>query len=142
MSYAAVERMLTSEVKREVSEDELASWGLRPFEMPEHELAEQDALHMLGGNWLSRRYTKRPEVEIDRDALRGRLSEVLVSSGWTAGALPNHDYVMSKIYETGGDDMYYTHPPFSADDEILQYNLAIHVSEKADVIVLYYELVR
>ncbi len=134
--------LFASAMTQEVSEAELASWGLRPFEIREYELAEQDALHGLGGNWLSRRYVKTPDVDIDRAVLRRRLSEALVSSGWATAELPKQKYVLSKMYETSGDDLCYTHPPFTADDNVLSYNLAIHVSESAGIVVLYYELVR
>ena len=128
----------------EVSEAKLVSLGLRPFEIPEYELAEQEALHMPGGNWLSRRYVKTADVEVDRAALRRRLSEALVSSGWAKAELPKKlkEYFPIKMYETSGDDLYYTHPPFTADDNVIKYHMAIHVSENADIVALYYDLLR
>ncbi len=59
--------------------------------------------------------------------------------GWKRADLPERKYVLSAIYETAKDDLRFTRGPFTSNDDVLRYNVTIHISDDASVLVLYCE---
>ena len=111
-----------------------------PYELPEYEMDQRDVVSGLGGRWMTIRYTLKSGRTADRDEIRNRAVEALEKAGWKKGTLPSLNYVLSKIFETASDDLYYTHPAHADDPPHWFYNQAVHVSRDAKVVVCYYQV--
>ncbi len=69
---------------------------------------------------------------------RFRLS--MTADGWALGSAPKRKYVLSKIFETGNDDLYFSRGPRGEEPKDWFFNMAIHVSQDARVVCVYCEV--
>ncbi len=96
----------------------------------------------MGGRWISERLRLRPGKETARDVIRMRVREGLEQKGWVRKP-PNSrvPYVLSKIWDTAPDDLYYSHARLEGDPENWSYAQAVHVSADGREVHLYREVV-
>lgn len=109
------------------------------YQLPEYETSEHDIMHGPGGRWLTIRKTLKEGIKVDPGEIRDRISKALEDAGWEAKRLPTQKYVLSKIFETSPEDLYYSHDAFPGDPPQWFYNQAIHIGADGEVIVLYCE---
>ena len=112
----------------------------QPYALDEYTLVEHDFLPGLGGRWLTVRYRLKVGYFVDRSAIRLRIVVALAQDGWSPAPPPGRDYVLTKIFETAENDLYFSHPARQGDREHVFYNQAVHVSQDASVLVGYYEV--
>ena len=110
------------------------------YELPEYSLQGKDIVYGLGGRWITLRYVLKPEATCTPAEIRNRIKTALEREGWQQKPLPNRKYVLSKIYETASNDLYYTHGAFEGDPNHWFYNQAVHVSDDGRTVVCYYEV--
>ena len=113
-----------------------------PYSLEEYEYAQQDSgfdvVYGLGGRWITARYLLREGHHITREEMVQRITQSLEFYGWKQEDLPDRKYVLSKIYETAKDDLYFTRGKFSSEG-VVHYSITIHISDDAGVLVLYCE---
>ncbi len=110
------------------------------YELPKYAIQEKDVVYGLGGRWITIRYVLKPDASSNPTEVRDRIKTALEQDGWLQKPLPARKYVLSKIYETSPNDLYYAHGPFKDDPQHWFYNQAVHISDEGKVLVCYYEV--
>jgi hypothetical protein len=107
----------------------------------DYERAEQDVMSGLGGRWISVRYEAKEEAAVDRTSKVQEIIEAFLSDGWKREALPTQPYVLSEIYETATDDLYFRRGARGDEPSHWQFTNAIHVSIDGRTICTYCEVI-
>ena len=81
------------------------------YDMTDYTRTHLDVLSGLGGRWISVRYQAKVDSKIDRAAKVREIVGAFTSDGWRQEALPKIKYVMSDLYETAADDLYFRRMP-------------------------------
>ncbi len=117
-----------------------------PFSLKEYELQEKEAsiVRGLGGRWITVRYLLREGYNITREEMVQRIIRSFEFYEWKRTDLPERKYVLSAIYEISkSDDLRFTRGPFTSNEKYEKahyfYNITIHISDDASVLVLYCE---
>ncbi|MBM4038482.1 MAG: hypothetical protein FJ290_08205 [Planctomycetes bacterium] len=108
------------------------------YGLPEYEEADHDVLYGLGGRWISIRLRRKPGSSVTRDQLVERISKPLLAAGWSR-ATPPKKYVLSKMWETAADDLYFSRSAAKGEPSYLFFNQAIYISKDASIVCLYAE---
>ncbi|GEM_PF-2670180 len=69
-----------------------------------------------------------------------RFRSSMKADGWQSKPTPPQKYVLSKIFETGEDDLYFSRGPRSQEPEHWFFNMAVHVSKDARIVCVYCEV--
>ena len=114
-----------------------------PFSREEYEPVEKDfdVVYGLGGRWITSRCLLREGNKITREEMVDRIVKSFKYYKWKQTKLSQRKYVLSAIYETSENDLRFTRGPFTPNDSSLEYNVTIHVSDDASVLVIYGEAV-
>ncbi len=110
------------------------------YDLDEYDRVDHDVMYGLGGRWISLRFRRKPDAMVDRQTLVTRISTALKGDGWSAESLPNHKYVLSRIWETGPDDLYFGRRARDDEPPHWFFNQAIHVSQDAAIVCIYAEV--
>ncbi len=110
------------------------------YDMTDYTRTHLDVLSGLGGRWISVRYQAKVDSKIDRAAKVREIVGAFTSDGWRQEALPKIKYVMSDLYETAADDLYFRRGARGKEIENWQFANAIHVSTDGRIICSYCEV--
>jgi hypothetical protein len=106
----------------------------------DYDRTREDVEAGMGGRWISVRYEAKSGIAVDRVAIVSEIVGAFTTDGWTQEKLPTHQYVMSEIYETGADDLYFRRSARNDEPTSWQLANAIHVSTDGRVICTYCEV--
>jgi len=124
--------------------DDVKSQSIGPqfwlYDVGDYDPTSEDVVEGLGGRWISVRYEAKAATNPDRAAKVEEIIEAFTADGWRQEALPSGDYVLSEIYETSGDDLYFTRS--ARGTEATEWRLAnvIHVSDDGRILCSYCEV--
>lgn len=108
--------------------------------LPEFERVDDDVKRGLGGRWTTFRYQKKSSSNITKQELQNRFIESMKFDGWKSPALPTSKYVLSKIYETSEDDLCFSRNSRGKEPKHWFFNMVVHISDDANIVVLYCEV--
>lgn len=112
------------------------------LDLAEFSLKQSDNLNSPGGNWSSLRYERKSGTRLDRKTIVSRIRDSYLKDGWRESSPPSEKYVLSKIYETGKTDLYFSRKYREGEPEQWFFNLAAHVDENAEIVCVYAEMGR
>jgi hypothetical protein len=113
---------------------------LQPYSLPGYELVDEETLKSGGGLWVSMRYQIAKGATPDPQGLRRQITDALTKEGWTPEPRPSRPYVLTKIWETSPNDLYYKHGPGPRDQDHLFYHQAVFISDDGRTVACYYEI--
>ncbi len=110
------------------------------YDMKEYTRTHHDVLEGLGGRWISVRYEAKDGAKIDRAGKIREIVNAFISDGWKQEPLPKSKYVLSNLYETASDDLYFRRGARGDESQNWRFAKAIHVSADGRIICSYCEV--
>ncbi|MBK8002317.1 MAG: hypothetical protein IPK15_27410 [Verrucomicrobia bacterium] len=108
--------------------------------MSEYSIVTEDVSSAPGGRWISVRYQRRHGKTTTRDAVVNRIASALQADGWKTAPLPKGKYVLSKIWETSGEDLHFARRAKPGEPKHWFFAQTVYVSKEADTVAIYCEV--